>query len=96
MKTKSKIAFVLVLSMLLTACAGEAGPQGEQGAQGEPGQVSEDLVKAAVAEALAEPEEEVGGKLVIYSGRKESLVSDVIAAFAAETFAAFVVRQPIG
>ena len=85
MKTKSKIAFVLVLSMLLTACAGEAGPQGEQGAQGEPGQVSEDLVKAAVAEALAEPEEEVGGKLVIYSGRKESLVSDVIAAFAAET-----------
>ena len=65
--------------VLLGACA---GPQGDQGA---PGEVSDEQVKAAVAEALAEPTAEVGGTLVIYSGRKESLVADLIAAFAVET-----------
>ena len=82
LKNKSKLVFLLVMGMLFAACAGEAGPQGEAGA---PGEVSDAQVAAAVAEALSEPEAEVGGKLVIYSGRKESLVADIVASFAAET-----------
>ena len=80
---------LIVLMMVLTACtptAGEAGPAGEQGpagAQGPAGEVSQEAIDAAVEAALAEPEAEVGGTLVIYSGRKESLVADIIAEFAA-------------
>ena len=80
---------LIALMMVLTACtptAGEAGPAGEQGpagAQGPAGEVSQEAIDAAVEAALAEPEAEVGGTLVIYSGRKESLVADIIAEFAA-------------
>lgn len=83
---------LIALMMVLTACtptageAGEAGPAGEQGpagAQGPAGEVSQEAIDAAVQAALAEPEAEVGGTLVIYSGRKESLVADIIAEFAA-------------
>ena len=95
---KKSIALISVLLILFSACAGEAGPQGEtgatgaQGAQGPAGEVSDAQVAAAVEAALAEPEAEVGGTLVIYSGRKESLVADVIAAFAAETGVTVEVR----
>ena len=79
------IAFMLVL----TACsptAGEQGPAGEAGpagATGPAGTVSQEAIDAAVEAALAAREAEVGGTLVIYSGRKESLVADIIAEFAA-------------
>ena len=79
MKNKSRVAFFLTMVMLLVACAGDTGPQGESGAAGE---VSDEQVKAAVAEALTEADLEVGGELVIYSGRKESLVFDIIDEFA--------------
>ena len=80
---------LIALMMVFTACtptAGEAGPAGEQGpagAQGPAGEVSQEDIDAAVEAALAEPEAEVGGTLVIYSGRNESLVADIIAEFAA-------------
>ena len=92
---KKSIALISALLMLFAACAGEAGPQGEAGAQGEAGpagEVSDAQVAAAVEAALTEEEAEVGGTLVIYSGRKESLVADVIAAFAAETGVTVEVR----
>ena len=80
---------LIALMMVFTACtptAGEAGPAGEQGpagAQGPAGEVSQEAIDAAVDAALAEPEAEIGGTLVFYSGRKESLVADIIAEFAA-------------
>ena len=81
LKNKSRVALFLTMVMLLIACSGDTGPQGEQGEPGAAGEVSDDQVELAVAEALAEPDAEVGGKLVIYSGRKESLVADIIAEF---------------
>jgi iron(III) transport system substrate-binding protein len=85
---KKSISILVACLMVLTACAGgdagEAGPQGEQGEKGEAGEISQ--------AALAEEEAAVEGSLVIYSGRKESLVADVIAAFAAETGVAVEVR----
>ena len=85
-----KITVILIAFMLvLTACsptAGEQGPAGEAGPAGETGPagtVSQEAIDAAVEAALAAREAEVGGTLVIYSGRKESLVSDIIAEFAA-------------
>ena len=89
---KKSISLMSVLLMFFAACAGEVGPQGEKGAQGPAGEVSDAQVAAAVEAALEEPEAEVGGSLVIYSGRKESLVADVIAAFAAETGVTVEVR----
>ena len=76
-----KITVILIAFMLvLTACsptAGEQGPAGEVGPAGEAGPagtVSQEAIDAAVEAALAAREAEVGGTLVIYSGRKESLV----------------------
>ena len=82
---KKFIALISVMIMVFAACAaegeqGEVGPAGEAGPAGE---VSQEAIDAAVEAALAEPEAEVEGTLVIYSGRKESLVADVIAAFEA-------------
>jgi len=72
---KKFIALISVMIMVFAACATE----GEQGEAGPAGEVSQEAIDAA----LAESEAEVGGTLVIYSGRKESLVADVIAAFEA-------------
>ena len=93
---KKSISLLVAFLMVFTACAGgesgEAGPQGEQGEKGEAGEISQAALDAAVEAALAEEEAAVEGSLVIYSGRKESLVADVIAAFAAETGVAVEVR----
>ena len=93
---KKSIPLLVACLMVFTACAGgdagEAGPQGEQGEKGEAGEISQAALDAAVEAALAEEEAAVEGSLVIYSGRKESLVADVIAAFAAETGVAVEVR----
>ncbi|MDA9676912.1 extracellular solute-binding protein [bacterium] len=93
---KKSISLLVACLMVFTACAGgdagEAGPQGEQGEKGEAGEISQAALDAAVEAALAEEESAVEGSLVIYSGRKESLVADVIAAFAAETGVAVEVR----
>ena len=93
---KKSISLLVACLMVFTACAGgdagEAGPQGEQGEKGDAGEVSQAALEAAVEAALAEEEAAVEGSLVIYSGRKESLVADVIAAFAAETGVAVEVR----
>ena len=93
---KKSISLLVACLMVFTACAGgdagEAGPQGEQGEKGEAGEISQAALDAAVEAALAEEEAAVEGSLVIYSGRKESLVADVIAAFAAETGVAVEVR----
>ena len=85
---KKFIALISVMLMVFAACAAEGeqgaeGPAGEAGPAGPAGEVSQEAIEAAVEAALAEPEAEVGGTLVIYSGRKESLVADVIAAFEA-------------
>ena len=84
---KKFIALISVLLMVFAACAseGEQGPQGPAGEAGPAGEVSQEAIDAAVEAALTEPEAEVGGTLVIYSGRKESLVADVIAAFEASS-----------
>jgi len=86
---KKTTSVLVAFLMIFTACTGgssrEAGPQGQQGEKGDAGEVSQDLVEAAVEAALAEEEAPIEGSIVIYSGRKESLVADVIAAFAAET-----------
>ena len=85
---KKFIALISVMLMVFAACAseqGEQGPAGEAGPAGPAGEVSQEAIDAAVEAALAEPEAEVGGTLVIYSGRKESLVADVIAAFEASS-----------
>jgi len=93
---KKSIALFMTCLLIFSACgsAGEQGEQGEQGAQGEQGdkgekgdagEISQAAIEAAVEAALTEDEADVGGTLVIYSGRKESLVADVISAFAAET-----------
>ena len=93
---KKSISLLVACLMVFTACAGgdagEAGPQGEKGEKGEAGEISQAALDAAVEAALAEEEAAVEGSLVIYSGRKESLVADVIAAFAAETGVAVEVR----
>ena len=93
---KKSISLLVACLMVFTACAGgdagEAGPQGEQGEKGEAGEISQAALDAAVEAALAEEEAAVEGSLVIYSGRKVSLVADVIAAFAAETGVAVEVR----
>ncbi len=82
---KKFIALISVMLMVFAACAaeGEQGVEGPAGPAGPAGEVSQEAIDAAVEAALAEPEAEVGGTLVIYSGRKESLVADVIAAFEA-------------
>ena len=87
---KKFIALISVMLMVFAACASEGeqgaqGPAGEAGPAGPAGEVSQEAIDAAVEAALAEPEAEVGGTLVIYSGRKESLVADVIAAFEASS-----------
>ena len=80
---------LIAFMMVLTACsptAGEQGPAGEAGpagSEGPAGSVSQEAIDAAVEAALAEPEAEVRGTLDIYSGRKQSLVADIIAEFAA-------------
>ena len=93
---KKSISLLVACLMVFTACAGgdagEAGPQGEKGEKGEAGEVSQAALEAAVDAALADEEAAVEGSLVIYSGRKESLVADVIAAFAAETGVTVEVR----
>ena len=93
---KKSISLLVACLMVFTACAGgdagEAGPQGEKGEKGEAGEISQAALDAAVEAALAEEVAAVEGSLVIYSGRKESLVADVIAAFAAETGVAVEVR----
>lgn len=83
---KKSISLLVACLMVFTACAaGDAGEAGPQGEKGDAGEISQAALDAAVEAALAEPEAEVGGKLVIYSGRSESLVSDIIAGFAAES-----------
>ena len=87
---KKSIALFMTCLLIFSACgsAGEQGAQGEQGDKGEKGdagEISQAAIEAAVEAALTEDEADVGGTLVIYSGRKESLVADVISAFAAET-----------
>ena len=83
---KKTISLLVACLMVFTACAaGDAGEAGPQGEKGDAGEISQAALDAAVEAALAEPEAEVGGKLVIYSGRSESLVSDIIAGFAAES-----------
>ena len=93
---KKSISLLVACLMVFTACAGgdagEVGPQGEKGEKGEAGEISQAALDAAVEAALAEEVAAVEGSLVIYSGRKESLVADVIAAFAAETGVAVEVR----
>jgi len=72
---KKYILVLIALTMVLSACtttAGERGPAGE---------VSEEEIEDAVNAVLTEQEAEVSGTLVIYSGRKESLVSEIIAEF---------------
>lgn len=64
-----KIIIILVaFMMVLTACSNTTGKQEPSGDQGPAGEVSQ--------------EAEVDGTLVIYSGRKESLVADIIVEFA--------------
>ena len=63
---KKFIALISVMLMVFAACASE----GEAGPAGPAGEVSQEAIDAAVEAALAEPEAEVGGTLVIYSGRK--------------------------
>jgi len=87
---KKLIPLFMTCLLIFSACgsAGEQGAQGEQGDKGEKGdagEISQAAIEAAVEAALTEDEADVGGTLVIYSGRKESLVADVISAFAAET-----------
>ena len=93
---KKSISLLVACLMVFTACAGgdagEAGPQGEQGEKGEAGEISQAALDAAVEAALAEEEAAVEGSLVIYSGRKESLVADLIASFVAETGVTVEVR----
>ena len=90
---KKSISLLVACLMVFTACAGgDAGEAGPQGEKGEAGEVSQAALEAAVDAALADEEAAVEGSLVIYSGRKESLVADVIAAFAAETGVTVEVR----
>ncbi len=91
---KRSTALFMACLLIFSACgsAGEQGLQGERGEKGEAGEVSQAAIEAAVDAALAEEKAEVGGSLVIYSGRKESLVSDVITAFAEETGVSVEVR----
>ena len=78
---KQSVALFSLLVLVFTGCAGQDGEQGPPGEAGPPGEVSQENIDSAVEAALAEPEAEVGGTLVVYSGRKESLVSDLIAEF---------------
>ena len=80
MKKQSVVLFSLLV-LVFIGCAGQDGEQGPPGEAGPPGEVSQENIDSAVEAALAEPEAEVGGTLVVYSGRKESLVSDLIAEF---------------
>ena len=78
---KQSVALFSLLVLVFIGCAGQDGEQGPPGEAGPPGEVSQENIDSAVEAALAEPEAEVGGTLVVYSGRKESLVSDLIAEF---------------
>ena len=78
---KKYILVLVALTMALSACTTTAGERGPAGEQGPAGEVSQEEIEAAVNAALTEQEAEVGGTLVIYSGRKESLVSEIIAEF---------------
>lgn len=73
MNKKSTTVLFLFL-MILTACTG-----------GGAGDVSQAALETAVDIGLAEEDAPLEGSIVIYSGRKESLVADVISAFTAET-----------
>ncbi len=78
---KKYILVLVALTMVLSACTTTAGERGPAGEQGPAGEVSQEEIEAAVNAALTEQEAEVSGTLVIYSGRKESLVSEIIAEF---------------
>ena len=74
---KKSTSFLVAFLMVFIACAG--GGSGEEVSQGQQGE------KRDVGEVSQAEEAPIEGSIVIYSGRKESLVADVIAAFAAET-----------
>ena len=78
---KKYILVLVALTIVLSACTTTAGERGPAGEQGPAGEVSQEEIEAAVNAALTEEEAEVSGTLVIYSGRKESLVSEIIAEF---------------
>ena len=71
----------VVLTMVLSACTTTSGERDLTGEQGPAGEVSQEEIEAAVNAVLTEPEAEISGTLVIYSGRKESLVSEIISEF---------------
>jgi iron(III) transport system substrate-binding protein len=75
---KNSISILVACLIFFTACASSAE---EKGDSGETVTVSQQSLE----ETLSEPEAEITGELVIYSGRSESLVSEVIAGFEAET-----------
>ncbi|MCH1415557.1 MAG: extracellular solute-binding protein [Candidatus Actinomarina sp.] len=85
--SKKSIALFMTCLLIFSACgsAGEQGVQGDKGEKSDAGEISQAAIEAAVEAALTEDEADVDGTLVIYSGRKESLVSNVISAFALET-----------
>ena len=68
--------------MLLASCNSMVG---EQGPGGLVGIVSDEKVDAAVENTVTELKPEATGKIVVYSGRSESLVSDMIAEFSSAT-----------
>ena len=68
MKKKNNLISI-ALVIVLIACSPTIEDSGEAGLSNE--------------EVLSEPEAKVGGTLVIYSGRKESLVADIISDFEA-------------
>lgn len=81
---KLSLLAALVAALLLAACqeapatnAPEAEPEAEAEAEADPEPEAD-----PEAEAFVEGDEEVGGELVIYSGRSESLVDPIIQEFA--------------
>ena len=71
---KKSTTILFLFLMILTACAGRGA-----------GDVGQAALETAVDIGLAEEDAPLEGSIVIYSGRKESLVADVISAFTAET-----------
>ena len=71
---KKSTTILFLFLMIFTACAG-----------GRAGDVSQAALETTVDIGLAEEDSPLEGSIVIYSGRKESLVADVISAFTAET-----------